>query len=895
MALTQGMLQVTLLALCWRTSLAEEGETVPMQTLNCYNDYTSHIVCSWADTEDALQLINVTLHRRLNESPPEPVSCDLSEDLSWSKCPSSSCVPRRCVIPYQGFVLADNDYFSFQPDRPLGDQLTVTLTQHVQPPPPKDVHISTTGAHFLLTWSVPLRDVQRPWLSQGDLEFEVVYRRLQDSWEDGTTLQCTSSHVVLEPELLMPSTSYVARVRTKLTPGSGLSGRPSRWSPEVHWDSQPGDKAQPQNLQCFFDGVHTLSCSWEVRSQVTSSISFSLFYRSSSSAREEECSQVQKEELDGLYTRQRCRISVPDPGAHGQYTVSVRPRREEKFIKSSDHIQMGRPTISVTKDGDSYSLRWEAEKMFYTHIDHAFEVQYRKETTKWEDSKSETLQHAHSMPLPVLEPDTKYCARVRVKPSPGPYRGIWSEWSGEHCWTTEWALPMWVLALVLACVTLALLVALRFGGIYGYRLNRKWKEKIPNPGKSLLFQNGSARLRLPDSTSAFASRIPPPQGPWRSLCPELEGVFSVDLGDSEVSPLTTEDPKGVCDPPSDPDTTPAAHGLPTKQPPTPSTTLPAPEDRPEGQVSSFDFNGPYLGPPHSRSLPDIRGQKVSPQAGGTPKPSLPGSLEYLCLPPWGQVQLVPLAQVMGQGQDKDRECQPSPVAEGNPSLEAGGSPASLAPGLSVSGQDPKESLVALPMSSGAPKESMMASDYVTTADMSLTLPTGSPSVSLTSPLDLPLDQNPSLCPRLLSEPPGTPALGKPEFEGYVDLPPTMGQSPKSPVGSPAPPAPISPGLSPGEPREDVTPVSPHPEGLLVLQQVGDYCFLPGLGPLSPRNKPSSPGPCPDIGNLDQVFPVKKPPCQPTPQVPAIQFFKSLKQQDYLALPPWDISRPGKVC
>lgn len=145
---------------------------------------------------------------------------------------------------------------------------SLLLLPAVQPPPPKDVHISTTGAHFLLTWSVPLRDVQRPWLSQGDLEFEVVYRRLQDSWEvgptvssapdrgqpgqpscstsslpqDGTTLQCTSSHVVLEPELLMPSTSYVARVRTKLTPGSSLSGRPSRWSPEVHWDSQPGSE-----------------------------------------------------------------------------------------------------------------------------------------------------------------------------------------------------------------------------------------------------------------------------------------------------------------------------------------------------------------------------------------------------------------------------------------------------------------------------------------------------------------------------------------------------------------------------------------------------------------------------------------------------------------------------
>lgn len=50
--------------------------------------------------------------------------------MPWSQCPSDRCVPRKCVIPYQQFVLADNDAFSFQPDRPLGIQLTVTLTQH---------------------------------------------------------------------------------------------------------------------------------------------------------------------------------------------------------------------------------------------------------------------------------------------------------------------------------------------------------------------------------------------------------------------------------------------------------------------------------------------------------------------------------------------------------------------------------------------------------------------------------------------------------------------------------------------------------------------------------------------------------------------------------------------
>lgn len=45
-----------------------------------------------------------------------------------------------------------------------------------------------------------------------------------------------------------------------------------------------GDEAQPQNLQCFFNGAHELNCSWEVRSQVTSSVSFGLFYKASPDA-----------------------------------------------------------------------------------------------------------------------------------------------------------------------------------------------------------------------------------------------------------------------------------------------------------------------------------------------------------------------------------------------------------------------------------------------------------------------------------------------------------------------------------------------------------------------------------------------------------------------------------
>lgn len=136
----------------------------------------------------------------------------------------------------------------------------------MQAPAPKDLLINTTRDRFLLTWTVALPGSQSHWLS--NLEYEVVYKRLQDSWEvrtmassapsqgtspagaspltplspqEASTLYFKSSQAVLAPEHLIPSSTYVARVRTHLAPSSGLSGRPSQWSPEVCWPSQTGN------------------------------------------------------------------------------------------------------------------------------------------------------------------------------------------------------------------------------------------------------------------------------------------------------------------------------------------------------------------------------------------------------------------------------------------------------------------------------------------------------------------------------------------------------------------------------------------------------------------------------------------------------------------------------
>uniref|UniRef100_H0W5J7 Colony stimulating factor 2 receptor subunit beta n=1 Tax=Cavia porcellus TaxID=10141 RepID=H0W5J7_CAVPO len=839
MAPRPGLLLMALLLLCRGPRVEGSEDTVPLQTLRCYNDYTSRIVCSWAAEAAAEQLINVTLHRHrrlLKSNHSEAVSCELTEDMPWSHCPSSPCVPRRCVIPYTAFALADNDYYSFEPDRPLDIRLTVTLAQHV---PAETAGTRDSRARAEGPGS--------EWPRGGDT--------VLDKCPSASTLHSNSSQAALGPELFLPSSTYVARVRTRLARGSGFSGRPSQWSPEVSWSSQPGDQAQPQNLQCVFDGAHTLSCSWEVRSQVTSSVSFGLFYRSSLDAGEQECPQVQKEELHDIYTRHSCQIRVSNPRPHSQYTVTVRPRNGEKFIRSANHIQMAAPTLNVTKDGDTYSLRWVTEKMYYSHIENTFEIQYRTAGDRWENSKTETLKNAHNMPLPPLEPATTYLARVRVKPSPGgAYNGIWSEWSEEQRWTTDWALPTWVLALVLVLVTLALLLALRFCGLYGYSLAPSFPA-LPQPlGLSA----------LPGSLCSSAS------APHR-VCP-------ADSRDSEVSPLTTEDPTVVCDPPSEPHSTPAASDLTQEQPPSVQPGPPVPQDQPGDQLATFDFNGPYLGPPHSHSLPDLAGQQG-------PKPELPGSLEYLCLPPGGRAQLVPLAQATGPGPSLPlgSVCLDlSPRAA--PTLEAGGKALPLLHlTLGSQAQGPRGT------GPGDSPHPVVASGYVTTADLALTLSTEASSVSLAPP--------PDLCPGLSDEAPAAPTPGKPRFEGYVELPASMGPLPKSFLGGFVPPAPSSPVLSPGTPQGDVSPLSPAPEGLLVLQQVGDYCFLPGLGsgPLSPRSKPSSPEPCPEIMDIEQGFPVKKPPGQPMPQGPAIQFFKSLKQQDYLTLPPWEVSRPHEVC
>ena len=55
-----------------------------------------------------------------------------------------------------------------------------------------------------------------------------------------------------------------------------------------------------------------------------------------------------KELQSGPYTRYRCSLTVPDPSAHSQYSVSVRHLEQGKTIKSYSHSEWSVPCLCMS-------------------------------------------------------------------------------------------------------------------------------------------------------------------------------------------------------------------------------------------------------------------------------------------------------------------------------------------------------------------------------------------------------------------------------------------------------------------------------------------------------------------------------------------------------------------
>lgn len=391
------------------------------------------------------------------------------------------------------FGIGVDDIYGFRPKKVLQTELDVNLFQNVQPLPPQNLSVSSmTSGDFLLTW-------KRAYGSQGlgsALDYEVTYKREWESWEEAVSLLLSNTtHCSLSREDLVPGSSYVARVRARPGQASSFSGQYSKWSLEVSWKTPEGG-LQPRNLRCFFNGGDSLTCSWEVKKVITTSVLFGLFFRATPASKEEECFPVHEKTLSHTpYVVQSCEIPVNNSNNQSQYHVSVRAKTEDKLIEAYKNIQVLPPTnVTVTAtDNQEYELRWIKHRLNYSFITQRYQVKY------WENNRYEqTLQEfniSNDEPpfiftLQMLAASTEYRGKMRARVNKPPvYEGPWSEWSEEFTWKTENVLAPVILPVMLPALIIVLLIAVYCSYKYFLRKKKMWEEKIPNPSKSLLIQS----------------------------------------------------------------------------------------------------------------------------------------------------------------------------------------------------------------------------------------------------------------------------------------------------------------------------------------------------------------------------------------------------------------------
>uniref|UniRef100_K7FKY2 Fibronectin type-III domain-containing protein n=1 Tax=Pelodiscus sinensis TaxID=13735 RepID=K7FKY2_PELSI len=636
-----------LLALCWAFSRGESRESLPMQSLHCYNDYKSQITCTWQECRAAQRFLNVTLHHKnsINKTS-TPVPCERQEAKGLLVC-QDSCICWICHRKSTLFTIQEKHNFTFKPDRLLQAKLNISLFQNDKGPWAVDhmhrINVTKAG-NFLQAWKTAGGRKESDWLDNAS-ELNVTYKGGCPAGlrKNSSSVSVTSSSDSSgKCDALVPSSTSVAHAGSKPSQSSGWLGQSSERSPAVSQNSQEGDEAQPKNLRCLFNGVDQLTCSWEVRREVASSVLFTLFYRATPASQETECSPVHEEELPhSPYLFQSCEINVTNGNSLSQYLITVRPKEEEKLIAAYKNIKPLAPvnvTVTKMKDED-YELRWTKQALSFDYITQRYEFQYWKTGDSEENAQCVSISNDKPpiiFTLPMLEPSIQYKGKMRARVHElSSYEGPWSEWSEECTWETESALSPLLLPLLVPVFTIMLITFTWWGCSGLLRKKKKWEEKIPNPSKSQVIQSYLQVLPWPPSAQYWVSHNPACVSLFLLLFPAIRVPWtSSSFSPSQASPFS---PGVACLPP--PPSQPLLRQLPLLSLGSPSLKSSAEIPASQAPMSCFDFNGPYLHLPHECSLPDIPQHS---DAAPFLSRGRPVSLEYVSLPEGSNSQ-TPLA------------------------------------------------------------------------------------------------------------------------------------------------------------------------------------------------------------------------------------------------------------
>ncbi|XP_059809420.1 cytokine receptor common subunit beta [Hypanus sabinus] len=478
---------------------ATEGQNI--SSLRCYTDYVSRIDCQW--TEDATANCCVPMDLYYQKS-----SALMNHSLTLCNRTETfrgiSGTESRCSIKEKYFAIAFEFTFTFKPRKPVGLNKSFQLMENIKLQPPFNLTVAgLSSGGYRLSWETVYAGNSSS-KRLGMLQYEVSYKRTWEPWETSVskTITGNDNQLAIKSTALIADSTYVARVRVRQL-NSIYGDRWSVWSSLIQWDvarneAEPRtDKAEmmPRNLQCSYDGIQQIECTWEMLKESSKYFKFNLHYRMDNGSEKQAC---QVSEIVHVYphlTVHRCNITVPDQEGLENYEVFLKLVKQSMRYKPSKNIKPIAPfnLKSEELNDGRFQLEWNSTNAYKLN----YEINYKKKNASWKGSEVKSIpQNTRSFTLPKhsLEPSSHYVVRVRAKvdcipKEPDCYEGPWSDWSSTTQIITG---PDKEIPIIVACSLIALFFIV--APIVFFQVKRKkrlWLESIPDPAKSKLFHLGT--------------------------------------------------------------------------------------------------------------------------------------------------------------------------------------------------------------------------------------------------------------------------------------------------------------------------------------------------------------------------------------------------------------------
>uniref|UniRef100_V9K9I3 Cytokine receptor common subunit beta n=1 Tax=Callorhinchus milii TaxID=7868 RepID=V9K9I3_CALMI len=514
--------------------------------LQCYNDYATRIDCHWTEDISVKPHIPMRLfYQKVDSLSSEPEQqCDAVQVNQ-----SDSLISWNCTIWRKSFYASLVYKFTFKPVTPLNVRQTTSLMDNIRPRPPANLSIShmMTGDYHL-TWQTVYSEASGSRL-HGHLQYQVDHCSHQQCWQDAVSelVLENRTHLVISRRLAKPG-EHRARVRARPQASGQYTGYWSQWSTEIRWNVTPettGPKTEPadvlpKNLQCEYDGVAEMGCTWEVPSQSLGQVEFKLHYAKANNMLSE-CSPTVTQQQTSHPTSFGCKFPVDGQETADNYTVVLKAVEPTHMIRLCKTIRAAEPfNLTVTPSSDGYKLKWEAiEKP-----EQALQYQIRQEKADQAGLNPKMVDIPQSsrfyvFPKSSLELGSRYSFRVRAKVAKAGqdgYDGPWSEWSREIILNVKGDSEYITILITGTLISLAILMTPPICWLI-CRRKRSWLDSIPNPGKSKLFQSEGQGALLRPTTSLITITDEMSLDESCVTCPEIIPSEKHKLASSEETQM----------------------------------------------------------------------------------------------------------------------------------------------------------------------------------------------------------------------------------------------------------------------------------------------------------------------------------------------------------------------